>query len=133
MKQKMLIKVSLMMTFSNHVQSCLSDQYKSHTLSIIFSFHLFFWHRLSNGVWRHYCIIFWLCQSHIFCSYFLMGSLRLLETERILLSLWAQMYILYPAMFWNMCTMQGTHCCSCYERYFHTSQLSSHHVNGMWV
>ena len=37
MKQKVLIKVVFAMTFSNHVQSCLSDQYKSHTLSIMFS------------------------------------------------------------------------------------------------
>ena len=65
-------------------------------------------HRLSNGVWKHYCIIFWLCQSHIFCGYFLVGSLHLLDTERILLSLWSQMHILYPVMFWNTCSMQST-------------------------
>ena len=108
MKQKVLIKVVLPMTFSNHVQSCLSDQYKNHTLSIIFSLLSSFWCRLNNGVWKHYCVIFWLCQSDIFCGYFPVGSLRLPKTERILLSLWLQMHMLYPVMFWNTCSMQST-------------------------
>ena len=41
---KVLIKVVLVMTFSNHVQSCLSDQYKSHFQSIMFSLSSSLWH-----------------------------------------------------------------------------------------